>query len=424
MDNRKNSFLTEVMEQIRSKEAKEAVSAELSYHIQEAKREWGNKGLTEKEAENKAVEQMGNPSLLGIQMNKLHRPRIDWVMLGLFGTILLIGFLPILSLGYLDESHFATSKIIFVILGGLLACVLMLTDYRKFKRYSWVFYLIGISILVILKQFANNMVFGHPYFILGPIAIESSMALPFLLLAWASFLHNNKLRIWQWGALLLLSLYLLFAVISLPTIFIYIVMVFAMIWWSKIGRKHSLKMSIITVSFLVSASFILWNSLVSYQKDRLLAFVYPEKYTEEAGYQYLFMKELMSSAGWFGNSKGDEFIPSAHTDLVFVSFTYYFGWLFAAILALLLTLLGARIVMTVRKINDPYGKLLLIGCVSLYAVQLAYNLGMTLGFLPITSISFPFISYGLMPTLLNAFLVGIVLSVYRRKDLTFVKNAI
>jgi len=43
--------------------------------------------------------------------------------------------------------------------------------------------------------------------------------------------------------------------------------------------------------------------------------------------------------------------------------------------------------------------------------------GMIVGFFPMTNMSLPFISYGLMPVLLNAFLIGIVLSIYRRKDL-------
>ena len=52
-----------------------------------------------------------------------------------------------------------------------------------------------------------------------------------------------------------------------------------------------------------------------------------------------------------------------------------------------------------------------------YTVQLVGNVGMIVGFFPMTNMSLPFISYGLMPILLNAFLIGIVLSIYRRKDL-------
>lgn len=71
------------------------------------------------------------------------------------------------------------------------------------------------------------------------------------------------------------------------------------------------------------------------------------------------------------------------------------------------------------KINDGYGKLLLVGGVTLFVFHFVYNVGMILGILPRVSISLPFISYGLIPTLFHAFIMGIVLSVYRRKDIPF-----
>lgn len=75
------------------------------------------------------------------------------------------------------------------------------------------------------------------------------------------------------------------------------------------------------------------------------------------------------------------------------------------------------------KINDRYGKLLLVGGLTLFVVQFLYNVGMILGLLPITAISLPFISYGLTPTVFHALIMGIVLSVYRRKDIPARKSA-
>ncbi|SER79293.1 hypothetical protein SAMN05518872_10265 [Psychrobacillus sp. OK032] len=71
--------------QIRSKEAKEFVSAELDYHITEVKNDWIEKGLNEVDAEVKAVEQMGSPITLGQSLNKLYRPKVNW-----FTVILLV----------------------------------------------------------------------------------------------------------------------------------------------------------------------------------------------------------------------------------------------------------------------------------------------------------------------------------------------
>ena len=59
------SFLEEVRDQIKSKEAKEFVSAELDHHIKEAKNKWMEKGLDEAVAEEKAVVQMGSPVTWG-----------------------------------------------------------------------------------------------------------------------------------------------------------------------------------------------------------------------------------------------------------------------------------------------------------------------------------------------------------------------
>ncbi|WP_337134307.1 FtsW/RodA/SpoVE family cell cycle protein [Priestia megaterium] len=91
--------------------------------------------------------------------------------------------------------------------------------------------------------------------------------------------------------------------------------------------------------------------------------------------------------------------------------------MFATILFLVLSLVVVRITFIAKKIGDSYTKLLLVGVMIIYTIQLVGHVGMIVGFFPMTNMSLPFISYGLMPVLLNAFLIGIVLSIYRRKDL-------
>lgn len=415
--NKSNFFLNEVSDQIHSKEAKKYVAAELGHHLKEAKKVLKEKGLTEIEAEERAIEQMGSPIKLGKQLNKLHRPRVDWLIVILLITTLCLGFLPIFSLGYMDNNHFSTFKIIFVLLGVASALGMMLLDYRKFKKYGWLFYSIGIFILFIISFFSNTIINGLPYIKVGPLRVESSMALPFFFLAWASFFNSSKLKIWHFGLLFLLSFFLFFNVPSISTTYIYVVMVFMMLWWSRFSRKTIVTTTVLTFGSFLFIGIVFWQFLKNYQKVRVLAFLTPEKYSNEAGSTIFYIKELMLKAGWFGKSQNQEFIPDAHTNLVFVSFTYYYGWLFAIALVLILSLLVARIIVVTHKTNDSYGKLLLIGAVALYTVQLVSNIGMTFGYFPLTTMPLPFISYGLMPILLNAVLIGIVLSVYRRKDL-------
>ncbi|MBV7506746.1 FtsW/RodA/SpoVE family cell cycle protein [Bacillus sp. sid0103] len=415
--NKKHVFLHEVLSQIKSKEAKKYVADELSYHLKEAKNEWIEKGLLETEAEEKAIKQMGSPVILGQQLNKLHRPKVDWILVILLLTIFGLGFLPMFSIGGMGE-YLLTSKVVITLIGCAATLGIMLIDYRKLKKQGWLFYLIGVFILLVLRLFSNTMINGLPFLRIGPLTIETIMSLPFFFLAWASLFSYERLKVWQFSVLFLLPIILFSTVPSMSTTYIYTIMVFTMLWWSKFSRKMVLWIWGVSVSFFLLVSFISWMFLSFYQKDRLLAYLNPEKYSDGPGFMILRVKELLSKAGWFGNSMNNEFIPEAHTNLVLVSFTYYYGWLFAIALVLILFLFGARIIAITSRIKDSYGRLLLIGAVALYTVQLATNIGMTLGIFPLISMSLPFISYGLMPTLLNAILIGIVLSVFRRKDLT------
>ena len=70
---------------------------------------------------------------------------------------------------------------------------------------------------------------------------------------------------------------------------------------------------------------------------------------------------------------------------------------------------------------QSFGKLLVVAAVTLYSVQSIYSIFMVFGLLPLVSIPLPFISYGMTPLLLNAILIGLVLSVYRRKSIMSTK---
>ena len=431
MHKNSQSFLGEVRDQIKSKEAKEFVATELNHHIKEAKNKWMEKGLDETVAEEKAVVQMGSPVTLGQQLNKLHRPKVDWLMVMLLVTTMGLGFLPILFIEAeflvrfnVDASYFATQKVKSILIGGVLIFGIMLINYRRLERFGWLFYGIGIFILVLL-QFSSRMMIMNGVLILeiGSYKIDSLMAMPFFLLAWASFFNHKKLKLWHLLLLFLVSLWLFSNTANLPAMYIYTAMVFGLFCCSRFSQKIKWGITGGIVGSLLLLVLLVWPSMKMYQIERLLAFINPEQYATGAGYLQLLAQDLMSKAGWFGNALNSVRIPDVHADLVFVGFTYYFGWLAAFALVCLLALFIVRIMMIVRNIHEPFGKLLLMGAVALYSVQLVSNIGMTLGLVPITSISLPFISYGLMPIVLNAFIMGIVLSIYRRKDLTSMRSA-
>ncbi|HDR7782100.1 FtsW/RodA/SpoVE family cell cycle protein [Bacillus wiedmannii] len=415
MNKKGERFVSEVTNHIKSKEAKSFVATELDFHLKQAKNTWIEKGLSEEVAENKAVEQMGSPIKLGQELNKLHKPKVDWFLLILLVAAMGLGFLPVLAFEYTND--IIMNKVIFVILGVITAIGMMLLDYRKLERMGLLFYTIGVVVLLMLYCFPNASMIGEPLIKIGPIAVDCLMAVPFFFLAWASFFNNNRLKVIHLVVLYLFSLYLFLIVSTLSSIFVYMTMVFVMLWWSKLGKKTALIITIVPICLFIIKASVSWSS--GYHLDRVLGYLNPESDAGGAGFMYIRLKEVMSSAGWFGTSGDTKFIPAADTDFVFASLTYYYGYVLALILVSVLSLFVARLVIISYKINDRYGKLLLVGGMTLFVVQFIYNVGMILGLLPIASISLPFISYGLTPTVFHALLIGIVLSVYRRKDMSF-----
>lgn len=109
-------------------------------------------------------------------------------------------------------------------------------------------------------------------------------------------------------------------------------------------------------------------------------------------------------------------LPSAYTDFAFVTFVYSFGWILAVFLIGIFLFIAFRIVFISQKVSDPFGKLLSLGILVLLTFPFLYSVLMAFGIVPISSFSLPFFSYGTVSLILNACYIGLILSVYRRKD--------
>lgn len=415
MSDNKEHFLAEVIRHITSKEAKSLVRKELSYHLQQSKNALLAAGAGIEEADRKAVEQMGSPDELGRQLDKLHRPKIDWWLIGLFAAVLGLGFLPLRGMHELPQ-YYVGRQAVHAGIGAIIAIAIMFSDYRKLERHRWLFFGTGVLLLLMLNFSPTGMVNGMPLLSIAGLSISSLTSLPFLLIFWVSYLAKDRPSLWVTVAAYLSTALLLWNIPALPVVFMYSLVVLALFWKSAIKRSVIYATTAAGASLAALFGVLLLSMGEEYQKARLLAFFTPEKYAKESGYMYLKVKELLSGGGWFGQG-GIPPAPDLATDLALVNVAYQYGWLAAGILALVLAFITARMLSISRKVKDRFAKQVVTGVTALFSVQFIYNVGMLLGFLPLLSISLPFISFGLMPMVLNSMLIGLVLSVYRRKDL-------
>lgn len=165
---------------------------------------------------------------------------------------------------------------------------------------------------------------------------------------------------------------------------------------------------------------MLLTTLGPYRLSRLTAFLNWREDPYNTGYIYAVTHNILKEAGWFRNglySNVSQKLPEAHTDFAFHNFVYSLGWVSGIILCCILLVFIWRISTNAFKTKDQYGRLLVIGGAAFLAVPIFWNILMSLGFLPIIGISLPFISYGGTQLLMDCAILGIILNVYRRKDI-------
>lgn len=423
---RSNQFLEQVSSYIRSKEAKKYIEAELKDHLHQAKNKWIKKGYKEDEAEELAVRNMGSPSDIGQKMNKLHRPKIDWKLVSMFLFMSAAGLL-LFSFLFKDGNSLSVLNQLYSVTGSvILACLLLFFDYRKLQRWGWVFFMIGCLILVQF-QYSPIYVNGRPQMnIMGVLSVDSIVVLPLFLLAWAGMLQSKKMNVYLATFLYICSIFLFMNTVNVQAVGLYTLMVAVMVWRSGLSKKKILITA--GVLFTTCVSLILisvsLNEIKTYQFERILAFVTPEKFSRTSGYTYMKLERLIADSGWFGHlgSLGSfDFSNDMMTDFIFVTITYTLGWAGALLIGLLFLWMIWRISLIFQTVKDPFGKLLVSGCFAIFTAQVTISIGMSLGLLPITSLSLPFMSYGALSAMINAFLFGLILSVYHKKNLIQIK---
>ena len=144
----------------------------------------------------------------------------------------------------------------------------------------------------------------------------------------------------------------------------------------------------------------LWNSLATYQQNRILVFLDPEVDPRGAGYQVIQSKVAVGSGGLLGQGftlgpqKRYDFLPEQHTDFIFSVVGEELGFIGTALAILAFGYVLVRLVQLAERSPDPFAGLVLLGIFGAWLVHVFVNIGMTVGLVPITGIPLPFVSYG------------------------------
>ena len=159
--------------------------------------------------------------------------------------------------------------------------------------------------------------------------------------------------------------------------------------------------------------------LRGYQYKRIMGWLQPEKYADDA-YQQQNSIMAIGSGQLLGKGlyntdvnsvKNGNFISEPQTDFIFSIISEEFGFLGVIIVAtLFITIIysGFKIAM---NCEDKFGKYLAFGITFGLAFQTMLNLMVVVGLIPVTGVTLPFLSYGGSSLLISLTSMGILLNI-------------
>ncbi len=419
------NYILEVCSRVKFRDIHQDVKLELASHIEEIVEEFVTRGLSEEEAVDKALSQMGDADLVGRQLNKVHKPKPEWSVLLISVLFISIGLLAIYFIQKQNllsyDARLFERSVLFSFVSVIAAVGLYFFDYRKLERYSKHIYLGTLFILIITVLWGNQANGSRYWLDLGPFNVNFVTISPVLFIAALAGIFSK----WDWNkpfelvqaiALFAVPLFLILLAPSISTgvIFIFTCMVLMIFAGAKI------KQVILTAGSFIALLTLPIIAANPYIIKRLVVFLNPVADPLGNGYLNIQLSKVISHSGFLGQGLTftHQVLPELHTDFIFAFITYTFGWIASLFLIALVVTFLVRIALIAGQIKIHYGKLLISGFVSILAIQFLWNILMNLGLAPISGVGLPFISYGGSQLVINTATVGIISSVYRRRNVS------
>ena len=164
-----------------------------------------------------------------------------------------------------------------------------------------------------------------------------------------------------------------------------------------------------------------WHVLKPYQKERVTTFLHPEDDPKGSGYQILQSKIAVGSGGFWGKGLGHGsqnqlgFVPVRYSDFILAALAEELGFAGVFVALVLYTALLLRLIQNAQRAKDRAGMFLVMGVAAILGFHVLVNVAMVIGFMPVTGIPLPLMSYGGSATLFVFLALGLVMNVRLRR---------
>ncbi len=345
----------------------------------------------------------------------------DWWLLLIALSICALGLVEIYSAtqdGNLRGMHWR--QMLWVAIGLVCMSIMARIDYHTILEQAPALYMIGIVGLIVVL-IAGETKFGHKSWLgIGGATLQvSEIVKLIIIIALARFFSEVRgerlsfVDLMKAALLVGVPIILILKQPDLGTAAMTAPVLVMGAFLAGLQWRHAVAIALIGVLLLPVG----WWMLKPYQKDRILTFVRPDANGQTAGYQTQQMKIAVGSGGFLGKGIGQGsqnqlgFIPVRWADSIFAALAEELGFAGVCFTLLLYMALLLRLVQIAQRAVDRAGMHIVMGVAAVLGMHIVWNVAMVIGYLPLTGIPLPLMSYGGSATLFVFMALGMVMNV-------------
>ncbi len=352
--------------------------------------------------------------------------RIQWLLVALVSLLAMTGVIMMYSVAGGSFHPLAERHLIRYLLALILFFTISLTDIKIWYRLAYPLW--GVSILLLGMVLWSGSVYGgaQRWIVLGPVTLQPSELVKItLILALARYYHDLPEDNVSRPLALLLPLFMIglpfILVLKQPDLGTAILIAGTGTGLMFLAGLHLLYFIGGVAGMVVAIPFI-FSRLHSYQQQRILTFLNPERDPLGAGYHILQSRIAIGSGGLHGQGLGHgpqsqlNFLPEKHTDFIFTMLAEELGFIGAASLIVLLGSILITLWYMALKTHNRMSRLLIAGIGLGFFYYVFVNIAMVMGLLPVVGVPLPLVSYGgtAMLTLMSG--LGLAMSAYIHRE--------
>lgn len=365
-----------------------------------------------------------------MQIDRRLALHFDWPLCILSIGLALTGIMTIYSAtcgaGDGCSGYFAQKQLYWLIIGMAVMVAAFSFDYQRLDRWTYPLYTVVVLMLILVSIIGTSSGGSQRWLNLQFFAFQpSELAKLMVVILLAKMLRygeseNGYSLTDLWAPFLLTAP--VFGLILLQPDLGTAVLIF-LVSMTVVVMGGLRMRSLVRFTLVALASLpIVWQVLKPYQRQRIWTFMNPEFDPLGAGY-HVFQSKIAIGSGrlWGkgyleGSQNRLEFLPEQHTDFVFSVFAEEWGFLGCLLLLVGYAGLILLCIRVVQRARDRFGAMLAAGMTAIIFWQIAINIGMVTGMLPVVGIPLPLASYGGSSLVTTMLAVGVLISVSMRSD--------